>query len=186
MDRKTLLSALGLLPLMGVAQRKEEMKIPVDHAIVLPRNTVDVDIVSADGAKRHFRGYNARTISGATYVANQVSGTTAAAAKWIALSSDGTAPAAGDTTIAGEITTGGLARVSASFAVTTTPTLLNGTITYTLTAVYTATLGYTNVQKFGLFNSGPAVGPTLLFATQISPFSGNANDILTITWTVNA
>lgn len=162
------------------------MKVPVDHAITLPRNTVDVEILSPDGSKRLYRGYNARTISGATFVANQVSGTTAASAKWIALSSDATAPAAGDTTIVGEITTGGLARASAAFGITTSPTTLNGTITYTLTATYTATLGYTNVQKFGLFNNGPAVGPTLLFATQISPFSGNANDILTITWTVNA
>ena len=66
---------------------------------------------------------------------------------FIAVSTDGTAPAAGDTTLTAEITTNGLARIQA--------TTINHTDNANVTLIeheWTASGTHTNVQKVGLFN----------------------------------
>ena len=68
-------------------------------------------------------------------------------ANFMGVSTDATAPAAGDTTLTGEISTNGLARVSA-----TTITHGDNTNSSTIEHEYTATGTHTNVQKVGLFN----------------------------------
>ncbi|MUN41418.1 phage tail fiber protein [Actinomadura litoris] len=108
-----------------------------------------------------------------------------AAANYIALTANSTAPSASDTTLTGEITTasGGLIRAQATYAHT------NGQATATLTKTFTAngsdSLPVT-VAKIGVFNassSGTMVYETLLSATATLSASGDA---LTITETITA
>lgn len=107
----------------------------------------------------------------------------AAAANYIALTANSTAPSAGDTTLTGEITTagGGLVRAQA------TPAHTNGTSTYTLTKTFTAngsdSLPVT-IAKIGVFNAsstGTMMFETLLSATATLTASG---DQLVLTETV--
>lgn len=106
-----------------------------------------------------------------------------AAANYIALTANSGSPAAGDTTLTGEITTasGGLVRAQATYAHT------NGQSTYTLSKTFTAngsdSLPVT-VAKIGIFNassSGTMAYETLLAATATLSQSG---DQLVLTETV--
>lgn len=111
------------------------------------------------------------------------SGSREAAATYMAVTANTTAPSASDTTLTGEITTagGGLVRAAATYAHT------GGTSTYTLTRTFTAngsdslpvTLG-----KVGIFNassSGKMPWETLLSSTATLTSSG---DNVTITETI--
>ena len=77
-----------------------------------------------------------------------------APANWVALSDDATPPDAGDTTLAGELTGGTLARAQASYAHT------NGTATYTLINTFTSDREV-NVHKYGVFTAES--GGTMVF-----------------------
>lgn len=105
-----------------------------------------------------------------------------AAANRIALTANATAPAAGDTTLTGEIATGGggLIRAQAVFAKTSTKVY---TLTKTFTANGSDSLPVT-VAKIGVFNaasSGTLFAESLLSTTATLSASGDA---LTITETV--
>lgn len=111
------------------------------------------------------------------------SGSRAAPADYLALTANSTAPAAGDTTLTGEIATGGggLIRSTATYAHT------NGTATYTLTKTFTAngsdSLPVT-IAKVGVFNAssaGALVWETLLGTTATISAVGDA---LTLTETI--
>lgn len=117
-----------------------------------------------------------RTNAGADWQAAQMGGTPGAAANYIALTANSTAPAAGDTTLTGEITTagGGLVRALAAYAHTT------GTTNYTLTKTFTANgsdaLPVT-IAKIGVFTaatSGTMAFETLLTQTATLNASGDA------------
>jgi hypothetical protein len=69
-----------------------------------------------------------------------------ASASWIGLTANATAPASGDTTLAGEITSGNLARAQGTYAHTP------GAATYTLTKSYTSDQSIT-IAKMGLFTA---------------------------------
>lgn len=106
-----------------------------------------------------------------------------AAADYMALTANTTAPAAGDTTLTAEIATasGGLIRKQATYAHT------GGAATATLTATFTAngsdSLPVT-VGKIGVFNASSS--GTLVFTTLVSPTAtlSAVADALTITETV--
>jgi hypothetical protein len=126
-----------------------------------------------------------KTNAGHDFQAKQMAGAASATAvaKWMALTANSTAPAAGDTSLTGEITTagGGLVRVAATYAHTA------GTNTYTLTNTFTAngsdSLPVT-LAKIGVFDaasSGNMPFTTLLSATATLAVSG---DQVTITQTV--
>lgn len=110
-----------------------------------------------------------------------------APAMFVGLTANSGAPAAGDTSLSGEITTasGGLVRKIAPWAHTA------GTNTYTLTPVYTAngsdTLPVT-VAKIGVFSSMvvAAVTQTMMFETLFSATAtlSSSGDQLTVTETV--
>lgn len=87
-----------------------------------------------------------------------------APANWMALSTDVTAPAAGDVALANEITTGALARAQAVYAHTT------GASSYTLTRSITADQS-TRIGKLGIFNAA-APGGTLCFVALVQGTSG--------------
>lgn len=82
-----------------------------------------------------------------------------AAANYIGLTANATAPAAGSTSLTGEITTGTLARAQATYAHT------NGTNVYTLTRTFTSDQSVT-IAKIGVFNA--ATGGTLVFETLLN------------------
>ncbi len=126
------------------------------------------------------------TNAGKDFVASALgdrSGSRAAAADYMALTANTTAPAAGDTTLTAEIATasGGLIRKQATYAHT------GGTSTYTLTATFTAngndSLPVT-IGKVGIFNassSGAMPWETLLSPTATISAVGDA---LTVTETI--
>lgn len=106
-----------------------------------------------------------------------------AVGKWMALTANGTTPSASDTTLAGEITTGGggLVRVAA------TPAHTTGANTYTLTRTFTAngsdSLPVT-IHKVGIFDAASA--GNLIFETVLSADATltASGDAVTVTSTV--
>ncbi len=102
-------------------------------------------------------------------------------AMWLAVTSDGTAPAATDTTLTSEATTNGFARALAVWAHTAAAT------TYTLTVTFTAT-GTLTVNKEAVFGASTSPGGVMPFeSAEPSPPTLVSGDTLTqvITITIN-
>lgn len=106
-------------------------------------------------------------------------------ARHIALSTNSTAPAATDTTLAGELnnTSGGLNRAKATYSHTV------GTSSYSLTNTWTANSndGASNViNKIGVFNSALAGDGVMIFESAVtSPPTLVSGDTIQVTETVN-
>lgn len=99
-----------------------------------------------------------------------------APANWIGLTADGTAPAAGDTTLTGEITSGTLDRAQAVYAHT------GGTATYTLTKTFTSDQTVT-IRKLGVFTA--TSGGTMVFTSLLDADAALVSgDSLQVTVTV--
>ena len=146
----------------------------------LQPNEVHAVIIRKDGTVENLGvSTNLRTTAGLNWQAAVMGNATQpASARNIGLSTDATAPAAGDTTLTGEITTGGLGRVAGTFAHTA------GATSYTVQASWTASAAHTNVQKAGLFNA--LSGGTMAFETMLNAAATLASgDQLQVTWTVN-
>lgn len=125
---------------------------------------------------------NLLTTSGRDFFHAQLYTNTSAGTKGanaIAISDNAVNPVVGDTTLVGEITTGGLTRVQA-----TTISHTVGTNVTTLENVFTATAIFTALHKSGLFNQNTIGGQM----TQAREFSADVNlqisDTITITWTI--
>lgn len=125
---------------------------------------------------------NLLTLSGRDFFHNQDYTNTSAGTKGsnaMAISAEATDPVAADTTLVGEITTGGLTRVQA-----TTITHTVGTNVTTLAVTYTATAIHTALHKAGLFNQNTIGGQM----THASEFTADVTlqigDTLTVTWTL--
>jgi hypothetical protein len=120
---------------------------------------------------------SAGTQPGAT--ANYFILTGAAPAKWMAITENAGAANAADTSLTGEITTGGCGRALATYAHT------GGTNTYTLTKAFSVTGTFPAVHKMGLFcHSTASTGP-IIFETVLNADASVVNgDTLTITETV--
>jgi hypothetical protein len=82
---------------------------------------------------------------------------------WMALSTDGTAPAAGDSPLPSEISANGLGRAVATYAHT------GGTSTFTLTKTFTCTGGSTTVAKIGLGCSSAAASRNIYSTAEQAP-----------------
>ncbi len=97
-------------------------------------------------------------------------------AKWISLSLDATAPAAGWTQIITEIAAGGLSRAVGAYTST-------GTGVWEIEATFTASATHTNVQLTGL--QWAASGDNnLMAANTFTPVTLTSGDALTITWEI--
>ena len=97
----------------------------------------------------------------------------------IALSVDATNPAAGDTTLVGEITADGLTRVQAS-----TISHGVGTNVTTLENTFTATAPFVDLHKSGLFNQN-TIGGQMTHASEFtSDVTLAIGDTITVTWTL--
>jgi hypothetical protein len=144
-----------------------------------PANWVNAKIVRKDGSVEDLGwSKNLRTNAGRDWQSDVMGNPTQpAAARFIGLTTNATAPAAGDTTLTSEIAAGGLGRAAGTYAHTA------GTNTYTIEATFTASATHTNVAKAGLFSASS--GGTLAFATLLpSTATLNSGDTLTVTWTV--
>ena len=97
---------------------------------------------------------------------------------YIALTSNTASPAAGDTALAEEITTGGLARADAS-----TKSHTGGTNSTTIQNTFTASATHTAVQKSGLFNNTKDNSDTLSHENTFTAVTLQSSDTLQVTWT---
>jgi hypothetical protein len=141
-------------------------------------NTVEIIARHADGTVFYsHKSHNLLTNAGKDLISKAVSDTAAqpAACNYIALTNTAITPAAGDTTLSGEITTNGLARAQAAFAHT------NGTSTYTLTKTFTASATQAS-QAAGVFNASSA--GSMCFENTYTQVTLNNTDTLTVTWTI--
>lgn len=128
-----------------------------------------------------------KTNAGNDFQAKQMGGAASATAvgKWMAVTANATAPAAGDTTLTGEITTGGggLVRAAGTYAHT------GGAASYTISNTFTAngsdSLPVT-LAKFGIFDAASA--GNMVFETLLTPTTATlsaSGDAVTITETVS-
>lgn len=172
----------------------EEVTNPIGQSIKIGPNMVNVQVCRAgkfvDGKCTgtldfDYTSHNLKTTGGIDFLSNVISttGTQPAVAKFLALSTDATAPAAGDcaagsTTcvLTSEVTTNGLARTAGTYAHT------NGTSTYTLTNTWTATGTVSSVQKAAVFNA--ASSGTMVFENTFTAVTLNTNDTIQVTWTI--
>lgn len=101
---------------------------------------------------------------------------------FIALTTDVAAPAAGDTVLASEITTGGLARIQAG-----TRTHVDNTNVSTIEHTFTATAVHTAIVKSGLFNLiGPPPAGVMGHENTFTSASLQIDDQIKVTWTITA
>lgn len=151
------------------------------------RNKVTAEIIRADGSKGPtIIGYNSRVNAGSLAQALLMGSAAGTPFNYLALSTAILTPAAGDTTLASEITSGtntGLVRVAATYGGYTAPGSLGGSASYTLTHSFTSAAS-TTVQSAALFNASS--GGSLFVESNLSSSATLANgDVLNITWQIN-
>jgi hypothetical protein len=129
--------------------------------------------------------FNARTAAGALWQARLMGQAAGLPALYVAISTDATAIANGDTTIASEETTNGLSRAAGTYSNETAQGSIGSTASFRISNTFTYT-GSTQkvIAKAGLLTASSA--GTLAFATVLtSTGTVNANgDQITIQWTV--
>ena len=124
--------------------------------------------------------HNLLTTDGRDFFHDQVYTNTTAGtrgANFIALTTDDTGAAAGDTTLPDEIATGGLER-----AVATGITHTNDTNVTTLVKTFTASATHTAVQMSGTFNASS--GGILAHEAVFTAVTLVSSDTLQVTWTL--
>ena len=121
--------------------------------------------------------HNLVTNAGFDLISKAVSDTATqpASCNFVAVTNTAITPAAGDTTLSGEIATNGLSRAAGTFSHT------NGTQTYTVAKVFTAS-GTQASQATGLFNASSS--GTMCYEATYTQVTVNSGDTLTVTWTV--
>lgn len=144
---------------------------------------VDQKACNADPSTVYYSNtqHNLRTYAGLDFSATQLAGAANATnvAIFIAVSSDATAPAQTDTTLAGEVTTNGLQRASATYSHASCNA---SACNFTLTKAFTASGTVSNIQKAGVFTL--SAGGSLVYENTFPVVTVNSPDTLTITWTV--
>jgi len=124
--------------------------------------------------------HNLLTNSGRDWMHAQVYTNSAAGtvgAYFIGLTTDTASPAAGNTSLTSEITTGGLERAAGA------TTHNSGTNSTTIQKTFTASATHTAVVKAALFNQ-LAVGGTMAHINTFTSVTLQSSDTLQVTWTV--
>lgn len=133
--------------------------------------SVNVVVRGDDGAvKQEFTVPNLVVDSGLDFIASRMKDATATAMSHMAVGTNTTAAAAGDTTLGTE---------SARVALTST-TVTNNAVAYV--ATYPAGTGTGALTEAGILNASSA--GTLLCRTVFSVINKGASDSMTVTWTV--
>ncbi len=151
-----------------------------DRVATMRPNEVHAVIIRKDGTVEDLGiTSNLRTTVGLDWQADVMGNATQpVSARWIALTTNATAPAAGDTTLTGEITTGGLGRAAGTYAHTA------GVASYTISNTFTASATHTAVAKAGLFTA--ITTGTMAFTTMLNNTATlDSGDTLAVTWTIN-
>ena len=149
-----------------------------EHSISIGELTVIKNIGRKDEQVLAFKKRNLLTDAGRAKAHAQIYTNTSAGARgcgFIAVTVNTAAPADGDTTLTGEITAGGLARVDAS----TKSTTLGVT---TISTTFTASATHTAVQKAALFDA--ASSGTMYHENTFTATTLISSDTLTVTWTL--
>lgn len=152
-------------PVTGLTTSPVYGNIGTNSATVL---TIDQWWTAADGTGTTPAGTNAYQIL------------PAALPRFMGVTTDAAAAAAGDTVLASEITTGGLNRALATYAHTA------ATATFTLQKAYTASSGFTAIHKMGLFTAAnTTAGGVMVFESVLNADATVVSgDTLTVTDTV--
>lgn len=143
-----------------------------------PHGYVTVSVVRDGQEIYHHEDHNVITNAGKDFISAQLGSTSPGAngANYIALSSNTGGAAATHTSLAGEITGGGLQRSQGDYAHT------SGTNTFTVTETFTASATHDDVVLAGLFTASS--GGTMMAENTFTAVSLANNDQLTITWTI--
>lgn len=125
---------------------------------------------------------NLLTDGGRDWMHQQVYTNTSAGTRgsgWVGVTTNTTGPAAGDTSLTGELSSNGFTRADA-----TTKTHTNGTNSSTIEHTYTASGTVAAIHKSAMFNatSGGTMSHIANFSADVSVISG---DTLKVTWTLN-
>jgi hypothetical protein len=130
-----------------------------------------VELFNPDGSVKESHEFdNLVVTTGKNFIASRMVGTAAAIMSHMAIGTDSTAPAAGNTALGAEVARVALGSGTSSGAVATyTATFPGGTGTAALT-------------EAGIFND-PSAG-TMLCRTTFAVVNKGASDAMTITWTV--
>lgn len=130
-----------------------------------------VVVTGADGKVKEEREFKNLVVTvGKNFVASRMVGTSAAVMSHMAIGSDNTPAAAGDTALGSELGRVALAGASAATNV----------VTYT--ATFPAGTGTGAVVEAGIFNATPA--GTMLCRTVFAVVNKGIDDAMSITWTV--
>lgn len=130
-----------------------------------------VVVTGADGKVKEEREFKNLVVTvGKNFVASRMVGTSAAVMSHMAIGSDNTPAAAGDTALGSELGRVALAGSSA----------VNNVVTYT--ATFPAGTGTGAVVEAGIFNAG--VAGTMLCRTVFAVVNKGVDDAMSVTWTV--
>jgi len=130
------------------------------------------DIIYHDEVERH-ESHNLTCNAGLEAAKSHLFNTAGNIAKYIALSDSDHEPAAGDTTLADEIASGGLERAAGTYAG-------DGTGVCSITHEFTASATHTDVQLMGLFDAASA--GNLYFEAKITAATLISGDKITGEW----
>jgi hypothetical protein len=164
-------------PLLALEEVAIGVPAPVENVTPRVPNLVHVMARHANGRVFYdYTRHNLRTNAGVNWQYSQMAGSPAAVCTYIALTNTAITAAATDTSLSGEITSNGLARTSGTTTHTANATSYTVSNTFTATATQAA-------QAAGLLNASTA--GTMCFENTFTQVSLNANDTLTVTWTIN-
>lgn len=136
-----------------------------------PSGSLRVVVTGKDGSIKEEHEFKNLVVNvGKNFVASRMVGTAANVMGWMAIGSNNTAAAAGDTALGSEL--GRVALASASAA--------SNVVTYT--ATFPAGTGTGAVVEAGIFNASS--GGTMLCRTVFSVVNKGADDAMSVTWTV--
>ena len=157
----------------------------VETLVPKNRNRVDAVITRADGTIEHLEpSYNSRVNAGALWQAGVMGNAAGTPANYIALSANVLSPAAGDTTLSGEITSNNLGRALGTYGGYTAPAGLGTSASYQISYTFTST-GAQTVNSAALFNASYPGGSLFVEANLSSAATMANGDSLQITWTVS-
>jgi hypothetical protein len=193
MNRKLLGATLVLVVLLGCASFAQNTNVGVVNSATFSVNNLDKvnDLANAKIGlynlvtfeHRNAKGdllhkwtrHNLTTNAGKDFIKAQISGTgTATNCIYIAISTSAVTPAAGDTTLTGEVSTNGGARASGTYAST-------GTGTFTLSKVFTASGAISSIQSAAVFTASSS-GTMCFEVGSLGPVTLASTDTLTVTW----
>jgi hypothetical protein len=153
-------------------------------------NRVEAKHIRNGKVLRKSFSYNSRVNKGADLIASLITGTaqnsitTPLPPLYIALSTSSLTPVKTDTTLTGETSVSGLGRVLGTAGSYSTPSVLDGAASYTITKVFTLTGGATTVVSAALFDA-VSTGNLFVEANLSASAVMATNDQLSISWTVN-